>query len=63
MPNNELLARVCDPDSRHRVVVALIDDGIIGFVSFSLDAEKRIAEIGLNAVHPDHAVDFRKISN
>lgn len=51
----ELLASVCDTTSQHRVYVALIDDVIIGFVTFSLDIEKRIGEIGLNAVHPDHA--------
>ena len=51
----ELLASVCDPTSRQQVYVALIDSTIVGFVSFSLDAEKRIGEIGLNAVHPDHA--------
>jgi GNAT superfamily N-acetyltransferase len=51
----ELLASVCGPDSPHRVHVARIGDAIVGFVSFSLDAEKRIGEIGLNAVHPDHA--------
>ena len=30
-------------------------NAIVGFVSFSLHAEKRIGEIGLNAVLPDHA--------
>jgi ribosomal protein S18 acetylase RimI-like enzyme len=33
----------------------LSDHLIVGFVSFSLDQTKRIGEIGLNAVHPDHA--------
>jgi GNAT superfamily N-acetyltransferase len=51
----ELLASLCDSKSRQHVYVALIDNEIVGFVSFSLDAEKRIGEIGLNAVHPDHA--------
>jgi GNAT superfamily N-acetyltransferase len=51
----ELLASLCDPKSPARVHVALVDDNIVGFVTFSLDCEKRIGEIGLNAVHPDHA--------
>src|SRR5262245_2539772 len=51
----ELLASLCDAKSRQHVYVALVDSDIVGFVSFSLDAEKRIGEIGLNAVHPDHA--------
>ena len=51
----ELLASVCDAKSHHQVYVALIDNEIVGFVSFSLDAEKRVGEVGLNAVHPDHA--------
>jgi GNAT superfamily N-acetyltransferase len=51
----ELLANLCDSKSRQHVYVALIDNEIVGFVSFSLDAERRIGEIGLNAVHPDHA--------
>ncbi len=51
----EHLASVCDPNSRYRVYVALIDQLIVGFVSFSLNENRRIGEIGLNAVHPDHA--------
>jgi len=51
----ELLASVCDSQSSWQVYVGVIDNEIVGFVSFSLDAEKRIGEIGLNAVHPDHA--------
>ena len=51
----EHLASLCEPKSPQQVHVALIDNDIVGFVSFSLDAEKRIGEIGLNAVHPDHA--------
>lgn len=51
----EHLASVCDSKSHQQVHVALIDNDIVGFVSFSLNSEKRIGEIGLNAVHPDHA--------
>jgi ribosomal protein S18 acetylase RimI-like enzyme len=48
-------ARVCVTRMDHQVFLALIDNDVVGFVSFSLSAEKRIGEIGLNAVHPDHA--------
>jgi GNAT superfamily N-acetyltransferase len=51
----EHLKSVCDANSRYRVYVALIDQLIVGFVSFSVNENKRIGEIGLNAVHPEHA--------
>jgi GNAT superfamily N-acetyltransferase len=54
----ELLTGLCDAGSAHQVLVATMDekdDAIIGFISFSLNVEKRTGEIGLNAVHPDHA--------
>jgi ribosomal protein S18 acetylase RimI-like enzyme len=49
-----LLARTCEQHPT-QVHVAMFDGAIVGFVSFSLDPETRIGEIGLNAVHPDHA--------
>ena len=52
---SELLATLCDTKSPDRVFVALVDGRIVGFVSVSLDQEKKVGEIGLNAVHPDHA--------
>jgi GNAT superfamily N-acetyltransferase len=52
---SELLKSLCEPGSAQQVFVATVDNEIIGFVSFSLNAEKRIGEIGLNAVHPSHA--------
>jgi len=51
----KLLDDICAADSAHRVLVVTIGDEIVGFVSFTADAEKRTGEIGLNAVHPDHA--------
>ena len=51
----ELLDSLCNPGSAHQLFVGLWDEDIIGFVSFSLDRETRVGEIGLNAVHPDHA--------
>jgi GNAT superfamily N-acetyltransferase len=51
----ELLTSLCDPKSPAQIYIALLDNDIVGFVTVSLDAGTRIGEIGLNAVHPDHA--------
>lgn len=51
----EYLASICAPQAGHHVYVATVDGHIIGFVTFSLNPEKKIGEIGLNAVHPEHA--------
>lgn len=51
----QLLEDICKPDSTHQVLVASKGSEIVGFFSYTLDAAKRIGEIGLNAVHPDHA--------
>jgi ribosomal protein S18 acetylase RimI-like enzyme len=50
-----LLEAICGDRRRHHVLVAAIGREVVGFVSFSLDVRTRIGEIGLNAVHPDHA--------
>lgn len=41
--------------SGHQVLVATLGDEIVGFVSFTVNAETRTGEIGLNAVDPAHA--------
>lgn len=51
----ELLASMCQPGSSHSVFVAELDGALVGFVGLSFDRPKRVGEIGLNAVHPDHA--------
>jgi ribosomal protein S18 acetylase RimI-like enzyme len=51
----ELLASICESGSAHQVFVAEINEAIAGFVSISLNHDKRAGEIGLNAVHPNHA--------
>jgi ribosomal protein S18 acetylase RimI-like enzyme len=51
----QLLEDLCSAGSNHLVLVATIGEAIVGFVSFSINASKRTGEIGLNAVHPDHA--------
>jgi GNAT superfamily N-acetyltransferase len=50
-----LLDRLCASDSDQQVAVALVDDGPVGFVAYGIDPTSRVGEIGLNAVHPDHA--------
>ncbi len=50
-----LLDRLCSPDAQDEVFVATIGHKPVGFVSYSLDRDGRRGEIGLNAVHPDHA--------
>lgn len=51
----KLLDELCKAGSAHDVFVAEDEGVIAGFVTVSLDREKRVGEIGLNAVHPDHA--------
>lgn len=50
-----LLDAMCAPGSEWSVGVVSAGEDIVGFVSTKLDAETCVGEIGLNAVHPDHA--------
>lgn len=50
-----LLAKLCAPTSPAQLFVAVIEARIVGFVAMSLDRDTKVGEIGLNAVHPDHA--------
>ncbi|MDX2143398.1 MAG: GNAT family N-acetyltransferase [Rhodospirillaceae bacterium] len=49
------LSDLCGPESKSQILVALVDDVPVGFVAFSMSDETKVGEIGLNAVHPDHA--------
>lgn len=51
----DLLASLLAPDSPWETYAAEHGDQIVGFVSLRLDHDKKVGEIGLNAVHPDHA--------
>lgn len=51
----DMLRAACAPDAPGAVLVAERQGRVIGFVRLSLDPDKRLGEIGLNAVHPDHA--------
>lgn len=49
------LKSLCDADSPARVFVAALGGVLAGFVAVALNHEQKTGEIGLNAVHPDHA--------
>jgi len=51
----ELLASISEPGSAWELHVAELAGVVVGFVSLRLDLDKRVGEIGLNAVHPAHA--------
>ena len=46
---------ICADPERHHPLVATVGEEIVGFVSYTVNAETRTGEIGLNAVHPAHA--------
>lgn len=50
----QLLDAIAKPDSGHGIAVAVVDDVVVGFVSWKADAATRIGEVTLNAVDPDH---------
>ncbi|ABW32952.1 GNAT family N-acetyltransferase [Acaryochloris marina] len=51
----ELLASLLAPDSDWEVYTAVIDSSVVGFISFQLNLDRKVGEIGLNAVNPNHA--------
>jgi len=51
----QLLNDICAAGSAHTVLVVVIGQETVGFISFTLDADRRTGEIGLNAIHPNHA--------
>ncbi|MBM4265004.1 MAG: GNAT family N-acetyltransferase [Deltaproteobacteria bacterium] len=51
----DLLASLLAPDSAWEVHVVEVSDVVVGFVSIHLNPETRNGEVGLNAVHPEHA--------
>ena len=55
LAQGQLLTSLLASDSGWQVYVAEADGAVIGFVSVQLRQETKLGEIGLNAVHPDHA--------
>jgi GNAT superfamily N-acetyltransferase len=51
----ELLVSLLAPESGWEVYAAEMAGSVIGFVSIQLNPDTQVGEIGLNAVHPDHA--------
>ena len=51
----EYLNLLLEPDSGWELYVAEQGGVVVGFVSVQLNGQTFIGEIGLNAVHPDHA--------
>lgn len=49
------LEGLCTLQNARYLFVALIEEKLVGFCAYTLNLEKRTGEIGLNAVHPDHA--------
>ena len=46
---------LCGEANPATVLVVIQGGKIIGFVAYTIDTETGLGEIGLNAVHPDHA--------
>jgi GNAT superfamily N-acetyltransferase len=51
----ELLVSLLTPESGWEVYAAEMAGTVVGFVTIQLNHETQVGEIGLNAVHPDHA--------
>ncbi|MEM9556194.1 MAG: GNAT family N-acetyltransferase [Acidobacteriota bacterium] len=51
----KVLASLLARDSGWEVYAAELAGEVVGFVSIQLDRDRLVGEIGLNAVHPDHA--------
>ena len=52
---SELLASLLAPESSWEVHAAEVAGAVVGFVAFQMNQGTRVGEIGLNAVHPNHA--------
>ncbi len=50
-----LLASLFEPGSDWEVQVSERDGTVLGFIAIRINHETQVGEIGLNAVHPDHA--------
>jgi ribosomal protein S18 acetylase RimI-like enzyme len=51
----ELLAACFEASSEWSLYAAEVSHGVVGFVSVRIDEGAGVGEIGLNAVHPEHA--------
>lgn len=51
----QLLTELLAAGSEWELYVTEVAGAVVAFVAVRLDAQTRVGEIGLNAVHPDHA--------
>ena len=51
----DLLADLAATDSSWELYAVTQGDNTVGFVALQMNRETRVGEVGLNAVHPDHA--------
>lgn len=51
----DYLVSLFAPASSWQVYAAEVESIVVGFVSFQLNQETQVGEIGLNAVHPDYS--------
>lgn len=51
----ELLASYLAPESGWELYAAELAGNVVGFIAVHLNQNTQVGEIGLNAVHPDHA--------
>ena len=49
------LDELCAESAPWRMLVAELDGRLVGFAAYRCDPPRRSGEIGLNAVHPEHA--------
>ena len=50
-----LLEEIAHESSPWELLAVEVEGLVVGFVSFRVDTDSQVGEIGLNAVHPDHA--------
>lgn len=55
MQQGQLLSDMFLPETVWQVYVAELFGEVVGFVAIRLDSDSKVGEIGLNAVHPNHA--------
>jgi ribosomal protein S18 acetylase RimI-like enzyme len=48
------LDEICAEKSGHEVYIGELGDAIVGFIGLRVDAERKTAELGLNAVDPEY---------
>ncbi len=50
----QYLTSLAENNDKENFLIAEENDAIIGYIVYSMNAETKWGELGLNAVHPDH---------